>query len=577
MRIVIDFQGAQTASRFRGIGRYTLALVQGMVRNAGEHEIWLALNGGLEEPIAGIRAAFDGLIPQERICVFQIPQPAADMEPRNAVRHQCAELLREHFLERLQPDVVLITSLFEGYTDNAVATVGAFADGRLTAAILYDLIPYLNPETYLASARQQKSYARKIASLRQAGMLLSISDYARQEAIDALGLDPERVVSISTAVDTSFAPGAPSPASLAAFRDQFGITRKALMYAPGGFDARKNIDGLISAYALLPAALRADHQLVIASKMTELDRESLTAHAVRAGLNADELVLTGYVSDAMLIDMYRAATLFIFASRHEGFGLPALEAMSCGALVIGADNSSIPEVIGSAEALFDTRSPRAIAGKIEQVLTDPALRERLRANGRSQAAKFSWDTTARRALHALEGQFARHQAARPDPAQLPRRHAALIAQLAAVPGLAQDESTQQQVAMCLAAMPDPHAPRQLLIDVGSVDQAPPAPVLALLARQHPGWRVEAVCLRCEGGQWHYRYARRAARRWLNQDQADALDAPVEVRGGDLFQALAGAPDAVLAAEQAGLYTHWRALGVVMLGADADPAALMAGA
>lgn len=573
MRIVIDFQGAQTASRFRGIGRYTLALVQGMVRNAGGHEIWLALNGGLEEPIAAIRAAFDGLIPQERICVFQIPQPAADMEPRNAVRHQCAELLREHFLECLQPDVVLITSLFEGYTDNAVATVGAFADSRLTAAILYDLIPYLNPDTYLASARQQKSYARKIASLRQAGMLLSISDYARQEAIDALGLDPERVVSISTAVDTSFAPGAPAPASLTAFREQFGITRKSLMYAPGGFDARKNIDGLISAYALLPAALRAEHQLVIASKMTDLDRDSLTAHALQAGLGADELVLTGYVSDAMLIDMYRAATLFIFASRHEGFGLPALEAMSCGALVIGADNSSIPEVIGSPEALFDTRSPRAIADKMEQVLTDPALRERLRANGRSQAAKFSWDTTARRALHALEGQFARHRAARPEGAMAAQRRGALLSALAAVPGLAQEESTQQQVAMCLAAMPDPHEPRQLLIEVTSLQGAPSASLLALLGNTHPHWRVQAVYLRCEQGQWLYRYAQRDTGQWLGQSTA-APDAPVEVRGGDLFHPMYGAPDATAAAERAGLYTHWRAVGVVMGDADTDPASLI---
>jgi glycosyltransferase involved in cell wall biosynthesis len=560
MRIVIDFQGGQTASRFRGIGRYTLALVQGMLRNAGEHEIWLALNGGLEEPIAGIRAAFAGLIAPERICVFQIPEPAADMEPRNAVRHQCAELLREYYLEQLQPDVVLITSLFEGYTDNAVATVGAFADGRLTAAILYDLIPYLNPGTYLASARQQKSYARKIDSLRRAGLLLSISDYARQEAID-----------------DSFAPGVPAPDALAVMRDQFGITRKALMYAPGGFDARKNIDGLISAYGLLPQAVRAEHQLVIASKMTDTDRQFLTAHAAAAGLGAGELVLTGYVSDAMLIDMYRAATLFIFASKHEGFGLPALEAMSCGALVIGADNSSIPEVIGAREALFDTASPRAIADKMLDVLLDPALQERLRANGRSQAAKFSWDTTARRALHALEGLLAQHGAALPPARALPQRRRELLTALAAVTGLAQEESTQQQVAMCLAAMPDPAAERQLLIDVGTAGATPPASVLDLLRAARAGWRVAPVYLRCDNGHWHYRYAQRDALQWLGEAPSGAPDAPVEVRSGDLFQPLVALPDAVQAADQAGLYTHWRAVGVVMLDRDADTAGLMAGA
>ncbi|MBP1206775.1 glycosyltransferase involved in cell wall biosynthesis [Duganella sp. 1411] len=430
MRIVIDLQGAQSESRFRGIGRYSLALALGVARNAGGHEIWLLLNGALGDAIGELRHAFAGLVPPERICVFDVPAGLAERDPGHGGRARAAELVREYALARLQPDAVLVTSLFEGFVDDAVVSVGRFAGAERTAVVLYDLIPFLNPDAYLGTPAQRDYYARKIASLRSAGLLLAISDYSRQEAIEALGLAPESVAAISTAVDDSFRPDAPDAARWAALRARLGVTRAPVMYAPGGFDARKNIDGLITAYGLLAPALRAGHQLLVASKLGAEDRARLLAHAARAGLAADELILTGYVSDDDLIELYRNAALFVFPSRHEGFGLPALEAMACGALVIGADNTSIPEVIGCAEALFDAASPAAIAAKIAEVLGDAALRERLRAHGRAQAARFSWDATAQRALRALErwqapagagSDIAPGSATNPDAAAAPAR------------------------------------------------------------------------------------------------------------------------------------------------------------
>ncbi|AKU24020.1 glycosyltransferase [Massilia sp. NR 4-1] len=402
MRIVIDLQGAQSESRFRGIGRYSLALALGMARNAGPHEIRLVLNAALGAAIEDIRHAFAGLVPRQHIHVFDIAGPAAEMAPEHSPNARASELLREHFIARLQPDAVLVTSLFEGYVDDSVTSIGRAVGGARCAAVLYDLIPFLNPDAYLALPAQRAYYERKIVSLRRAGLLLSISDYSRLEALQALGLAPEQVVSISTAVDESFQPGQLDADQLAALHARFAIARPFLMYAPGGFDARKNIDGLISAFSLLPPAQRMAHQLLIASKIGERERAQLEQHARRCGLAPGELILTGYVSDRELIDLYRAATLFIFPSKHEGFGLPALEAMACGALVIGADNTSIPEVIGCAEALFDAADPAAIAARITEVLGDAALQQRLRAHGRQQAARFSWDHSGRRALRALE-------------------------------------------------------------------------------------------------------------------------------------------------------------------------------
>jgi glycosyltransferase involved in cell wall biosynthesis len=433
MRIVIDLQGAQSESRYRGIGRYSLGLALGMARNAGEHEVWLVLNAALGNAIEDIRLTFAGLVPPERICVFDIAGPTAEAFTQNTPRARASELLREHAIAQLRPDAVLIMSLFEGYVDDAVVSIGRFSDGAATAAVLHDLIPFVNPAQYLPQPEQRSYYERKIASLRRAGLLLANSEHSRQEAIDALGIDPARIVTISTAVDGSFHPATLEPAQVGALRARYGITRAALMCAPGGFDARKNIDGLIAAYSKLPTVQRAAHQLVIAGKINEGERQRLAELARRHGLAPDELVLTGYVSDADLIDLYRTAALFVFPSLHEGFGLPVLEAMACGALVIGADSTSIPEVIGNPEALFDARQPAAIAARIAAVLGDPALQERLRAHGAVQARKFSWDHSARRAIAALEAQVAQNEAVETPASTTPANTKPRIAFLSPLP------------------------------------------------------------------------------------------------------------------------------------------------
>ena len=113
MRIIIDLQGAQTESRFRGIGRYTLALAKAIVRNRGNHEVLIAISGLFPETIEHIRAAFDGLLPQENIRVWYAPGPVRERQPENNWRRKAAERIREAFLASLEPDVIFITSLFE--------------------------------------------------------------------------------------------------------------------------------------------------------------------------------------------------------------------------------------------------------------------------------------------------------------------------------------------------------------------------------------------------------------------------------------------------------------------------------
>ncbi|KQQ87769.1 glycosyltransferase [Massilia sp. Leaf139] len=410
MRILLDLQACQASSMHRGIGRYSMALALAMARNSGGHELRILLNEDYPDSVAAIRTAFDGLVPQSQIGSFLTPVPAGEVDPRNAWRVHAAERVRLHHLASLRPDVVHVASLFEGLGDNVVASVPAADAGYDTAVTLYDLIPLMRKERYLVDPNMSAWYYRKLESMKRAELLLAISASARQEGIDLLQLPIERVVNISSAVDAIFRPRTLAPQARAALLAGFGLKRDFIMYT-GGIDYRKNIEGLIEAYARLPGQLRRQYQLAVVCSIRDPDRFRLERLAAKFNLTKDDLVLTGFVSDDDLVSLYNCTSLFVFPSLHEGFGLPALEAMACGAPVIGSNTSSIPEVIGRADAMFDPASVEAIAGAMAQVLRDPARQAALRAHGLAQAARFSWDASAQRAIGAFEEVHRRRAAA----------------------------------------------------------------------------------------------------------------------------------------------------------------------
>lgn len=410
MRIVIDLQGAQASNARRGIGRYSLSMAQGMARQAaGRHEILIALNGAFEGSIEPLRAAFAGLLPPDAIRVWHSPLTPGQA-PSSGLR-RAAERLREAFLASLEPDMVHISSLFEGPHDGAVTGCGTFAS-LPTSVTLYDLIPLLRPDTYLSEPAARAEYLGRLEHLARADLLLSISESSRQEAIHHLkhlGVTADRCTNVSTAADAHFVPVQLSGDAAAALRERLGLTRPFVMYT-GGIDARKNIEGLIRAFAALPPAVRDAHQLAVVCAARPESRDALLALAGRHGLEPGQLVLTGFVAEDDLVALYSLCKGFVFPSLHEGFGLPALEAMACGAAVIASGASSLPEVVGRADALFDETSDSAISTALLRLLTDDAWRADLQQHGLQQARQFSWDATAQRALQAMEAFHAQRTA-----------------------------------------------------------------------------------------------------------------------------------------------------------------------
>lgn len=401
MRIVIDMQGAQTESRFRGIGRYSLSLAQGIVRNCAKHEVYLVLNGMLSESIDSIRSAFIDLLPQSHIRVWYAEGPVADRDPANMCRRQVAERIRQACIDELKPDVVHVTSAVEGYIDDAVIGSPLLDSKALISSTLYDLIPLISPKQYLDNnPGYKKHYLEKVEAFKNYGLLLSISEFARQEALSLLPLDDTRLVNVSTAADDVFRPVSLSPDERDALTNKFGLRETFVLYS-GGADDRKNLPQLITAFAAIKPQL-GELQLVFAGKMPQWHIDKYRELALSKGLSQKDLVFTGFITDAELVALYNTCRVYVFPSWHEGFGLPPLEAMNCGAPVIGANTSSVPEVIGWEEATFDPFDVQAISQKLRQALVDDEFRAALAAHGLQRAELFSWDNTGKAAIAAFE-------------------------------------------------------------------------------------------------------------------------------------------------------------------------------
>lgn len=401
MRIVIDLQSCQSGSRNGGIGRYSMNLAQAMARNAGAHELHVVLSNLMLDGIADIYKSLDGLIPKNNIHFFKAPGPVAEAFPENTFRARAAELIRENYIFSLKPDFVHVTSLFEGLGDDVTTSVGRLCGGVTTAVTLYDLIPLVESEKYLTNSTSYAHYHRKIEDLRNAGLLLSISEFSKIEAIQELGISPDQITNISSAVDEKFKPWCVPDELANELKSKYGITRKFLMYT-GSFDQRKNHESLIKAFAALPESTRKDLQLVIVGNGWDGIYAHLKWVGKEVGLLPDDLIFAGKVPDDDLLPLYNLCHLFVFPSLREGFGLPVLEAMSCGIPVIGSNSTSIPEVLGTDEALFDPTDINSISQKINAAVTDENLRNFLIEHGLQHAKNFSWDASAKRVFAAFE-------------------------------------------------------------------------------------------------------------------------------------------------------------------------------
>jgi len=248
--------------------------------------------------------------------------------------------------------------------------------------------------------RVKRAYFRTLIppSARRAARIVAISEASKRDVIALLGVKPEKVAVTYLGVDLDvFRPGV-SEGQAGELMARYGVRRPYVLYV-GKLDPRKNLPLLIGAFDSI-ASLFPDHQLIIAGN-PGWDYQAIYDAAAQASCR-ERVRLVGFVKEADLPAMYAGAALFVYPSSYEGFGFPVLEAMACGTPVITSNVSSLPEVAGDAGLLVDPLDVAALAGAMRRVLSDGDLRQGMRVKGLEQAARFTWEETARRTLQVYE-------------------------------------------------------------------------------------------------------------------------------------------------------------------------------
>jgi alpha-1,3-rhamnosyl/mannosyltransferase len=257
---------------------------------------------------------------------------------------------------------------------------------------MHDVAPLMWPDQYLRTGVAHRMLYR---AARRARLLLAVSETARRDVIAHLGVPSERVLCVPEAADERFRPSDSRP-----IRERLGLTDPYLLFVGGlaAHDPRKNLEGLIDAYAAWRRSQAREERLVLAGRPGPATEE-LRLRAERAGA---PVTFTGFVADEELPALMSGATCMVTSARYEGFGLPALEAISCGTPVVAFDAGAVREVAGPGCLLAPDGDGAGLMRAVARVCDEPGLRERLGEDGRRHSRRYSWRRTAELTWDAYE-------------------------------------------------------------------------------------------------------------------------------------------------------------------------------
>lgn len=364
MRVGIDI-GPMTCTR-TGVGNYCYYLLKNLVK-AGTDCEFVGFSSGLASIELGV---LDGVIAHRHIAVP-------------------TRLLYKIWSALKAPKVDWIL----GGVDVYHATNYFLPPTRCARRVvtIHDLSFLVVPE--LCSPRIIGPFSKGVPRFAaEADAILAYSESTKGDIVRYLAVDPAKVTVAPLAVDEDFIPISRDEAA-ERIKARYGIGEPFLLFV-STLEPRKNVPTLLRAFALL--AKDIPHRLVLVGR-TGWGTEEIFATLDSLNLG-ERVVRAGFVPQQDLLAFYCAADAFVFPTLYEGFGLPLLEALSCGCPVVTAKNSSVPEVTDAAALYADPRDPESVAAAVRRVLEDGSLRADLVARGRAQAKKFSWATCAQRTL-----------------------------------------------------------------------------------------------------------------------------------------------------------------------------------
>lgn len=364
--MIFDARHLQTVSRTRGIGRYSRNLLAAFARRAPPGIQWTLL----------------------RLATFPPADPQL-LPPHDEIR---VARPRRPELAMLALDALMLPfELFGGANVYHSVQLGLPAARRMRAVLtIHDLAPLRWPGHYLRLPHARLGHMWQYALAQRADAIVAVSEATKRDVVERLRIPSERVRVIPEAVDADLRPP-PRDTAQALVRDRFGVPSRYVLYV-GQFDPRKNMDGLLAAFARA-ADDDPDLRLVIAGDLGKLAtylREALE----RTDAPRERVVRAGRVDDATLAALYAGAECLLHAALLEGFGLTPLESLAAGTPVVGYRTGAVEEAVGDAGLLVDPADPDALAEALCTLLRSEALGEQLRARAKPRAALFSWDRAA---------------------------------------------------------------------------------------------------------------------------------------------------------------------------------------
>jgi len=373
MRIILDLQVSQTSSRFEDIGRYSLSLTKAIAGSHSGHEVIIALNGLFPDTIEPIRAALDGIIPQQNIRVWSAAGPLSGSDMRHEWRRKAAERMREAFLLRLNPDIVHIMNILEGYADNAVTTIGVFSPQITTTAGFSEIITSSRFTHQFNYDRQYKNFfLDKIEYLKRADKVISVSKVGAEEITNTFGFSSGSVVGLSANCAPIFRPMNIGTVLKARLFQRFKIRKHFIILDAGDGDDREFLC-FARAYCKLPPAVRGEYQILLIGRICDDDVRKIYSLAVSSGIRDGELIIMHQLNDEDMVKLYNLSRLLVVLSPRNSVCLTAVEAVNCGTPVIGDDNKYSRETLGYDEALFESKDEDSIKGRLYSAMLDESF------------------------------------------------------------------------------------------------------------------------------------------------------------------------------------------------------------
>jgi alpha-1,3-rhamnosyl/mannosyltransferase len=380
MRIAIHI--AALKSPLTGIGNYTLEITRQLLCVTDQIQIF-GFNAGRIYASEELSAHIQQL---EQECRVNTPMPTTiNARIKNSLKiipgmrrtkENVDYLFRAQELHRLNP-----TLYWEpNYILPPHITIPAITT-------LHDLSHLRYPQ-YHPVQRVKKLTQQLPESIQRAQAIVTVSEFSRQEIITLLGVQPEKITIVAPGVNDIFR-RQPSPEYLQRFKTKQQLPDKFIL-SVGTLEPRKNVMGLLQAFKSLPDALRKRYPLVLAGDSGWLNqKEKITPYLQNA-----EIIRLGYVDRLDLPDLYAAASLFIYPSFYEGYGMPIAEAMASGVPVITSGVSSMPEVAGGSARLINPHDIDELTGAMTELLQDPQQRQHMIDTGRRVSSAYTWQKSA---------------------------------------------------------------------------------------------------------------------------------------------------------------------------------------